>query len=311
MASVQLGDPGRLRDSARLGEMGTADGRYAAGPDTAGPNVGDQDVAGRYTVRSVARAMRLVHIVADGPPEGLTLSHLARALGTSKSTTLALARTLTAFGMLRDGRPGPRYTLGTGLIRLGDIARGQLPLGDLSRPLLTELSDLTKMTSRLAICDDGFPVFIERVDGPGSVRFHTPLGQREMPHSSAAGKAILATLSADQVRGLCAQTGLRQRTGHTITDLASLLENLAVVRSNGFAIDDEEDAEGIFCLGAAFFGHDGAVAGAVSVTGIKGDLPAWRVNELGQAVRRAADRVSEILGGPRYAERDPAGSATV
>jgi IclR family acetate operon transcriptional repressor len=288
----------------------TAEPGDPAAPDSAGPDADDRDVAGRYTVRSVARAMRLVHIVADGPPEGLPLSDLARALGTSKSTTLALARTLTAFGMLRDGRPGPRYTLGTSLIRLGDIARGQLPLGDLSRPLLTELSDLTKMTSRLAICDDGYPVFIERVDGPGSVRFHTPLGQREMPHSTAAGKAILAALPADLVRGLCAQTGLRRRTGHTITDLASLLENLAVVRSNGFAIDDEEDAEGIFCLGAAFFGHDHAVAGAVSVTGIKGDLPAWRVNELGQAVRRAADRVSEILGGPPYARRDAPGPAT-
>jgi IclR family acetate operon transcriptional repressor len=288
------------------------DGR---GPAAAGGRSGDDygtdlDVAGRYTVRSVARAMRLVQIVADGPAEGLTLSDLARELGTSKSTTLALARTLTAFGMLRDLRPGPRYTLGTGLIRLGDIARGQLPLGDLSRPLLTELSELTKMTSRLAICDDGFPVFIERVDGPGSVRFHTPLGQREMPHASAAGKAILATMTSDQVRDLCAQNGLRRRTGHTITDLASLLENLALVRSNGFAIDDEEDAEGIFCLGAAFFGHDGGVAGAVSVTGIKGDLPAWRVNELGQAVRRAADRVSEILGGPRYSGREQAGPET-
>jgi hypothetical protein len=40
----------------------------------------------------------------------------------------------------------------------------------------------------------------------------------------------------------------------------------------------------------------------VSVTGIKGDLPAWRINELGQAVRRAADRVSQILGGPRYCD---------
>ena len=261
-----------------------------------------EDVAGRYTVRSVARAMRLVQIVADGPDEGLTLSDLARALGTSKSTTLALARTLIAFGLLRDGRPGPRYTLGTGAIRLGDIARGQLPLGDLSRPLLVELAEATKMTSRLAICDEGFPVFIERVDGPGSVRFHTPLGQREMPHASAAGKAILATMTEEQVRELCAQTGLRARTGHTITDVDSLLANLALVRTNGFAIDDEEDAEGIFCLGAAIFGHDRAVAGAVSVTGIKGDLPAWRINELGQAVRQVADGVSQILGGPRYAD---------
>jgi IclR family acetate operon transcriptional repressor len=265
------------------------------------------EVAGRYTVRSVARAMRLVQIVADGPADGLPLSELARALGTSKSTALSLARTLTAFGMLRDGQPGPRYTLGTGLIRLGDIARGQLPLGDVCRPLLTELADLTKMTSRLAICDDGFPVFIERVDGPGSVRFHTPLGQRELPHSSAAGKAILATMTGEQVREVCGQAGLTRRTSHTITDLASLRENLALVRSNGFALDDEEDAEGIFCLGAAFFGHDGTVAGAVSVTGIKGDLPAWRVNELGQAVRRAADQVSEILGGPRNADRVMAG----
>jgi IclR family transcriptional regulator, acetate operon repressor len=253
--------------------------------------------------------MRLVQIVADGPAEGLSLSDLARAIGTSKSTTLALARTLTAFGMLRDSKPGPRYALGTGAIRLGDIARGQLPLGDLSRPLLTELAELTKMTSRLAICDDGFPVFIERVDGPGSVRFHTPLGQREMPHASAAGKAILATMSEQQVRDLCAQTGLRRRTSHTITDVDSLLANLKLVRHNGFAMDDEEDAEGIFCLGAAIFGHDGAVAGAVSVTGIKGDLPAWRINELGQAVRRAADRVSEILGGPRYVDLPAAENA--
>jgi IclR family acetate operon transcriptional repressor len=275
--------------------------------DGDGVQAGDQ-LAGRYTVRSVARALRLVQIVADGPAEGLSLSDLAKAVGASKSTTLALARTLVAFGMLRDGRPGPRYTLGTGLIRLGDIARGQLPLGDLCRPMLTELSDLTKMTSRLAICDDGFPVFIERVDGPGSVRFHTPLGQRELPHASAAGKAMLATMTEAQVRDQCAQVGLARRTSHTITDFASLLENLALVRSNGFALDDEEDAEGIFCLGAAFFGHDGVVAGAVSVTGIKGDLPAWRVNELGQAVRRAADGVSEMLGGPRYADREAAGS---
>ncbi len=300
VTSVRMNDTAQRGAAANRGEAG--------GQDEAGSQdePGNQDEAGRYTVRSVARAMRLVQIVADGPPEGWTLSDLARALGTSKSTTLALARTLTAFGMLRDGRPGPRYTLGTGVIRLGDIARGQLPLGELSRPLLTELSDLTKMTSRLAICDEGFPVFIERVDGPGSVRFHTPLGQREMPHASAAGKAMLATMTEQQVRDLCSQAGLRRRTGHTITDVGTLIKNLAQVRSNGFAIDDEEDAEGIFCLGASFFGHDGAVAGAVSVTGIKGDLPAWRINELGQAVRRAADQVSEILGGPRYSERERA-----
>lgn len=262
------------------------------------------DTAGRYTVRSVARAMRLIELVAEGPREGRSLSDLARGLGTSKSTTLALARTLTGSGMLRvrDTRPGPKYTLGTAMIRLGDITRHQVPLGDICRPILVRLSDLTKMTARVAICDQGHPVFIERVDGPGSVRFYTPLGQREVPHSSAAGKAILATMTEAQVRAICAESGLQARTARTITEFDALLADLAGVRANGFAVDDEEDAEGIFCVGAAFFGHDGSCAGAVSVTGIKNDLPEWRVNELGRTVRRAADEVCEQAGGARYAD---------
>ena len=261
----------------------------------------DGEVADRYTVRSVARALRLVGAVAEGPAEGRSLSDLARELGTSKSTTLALARTLSAFGYLRDATHGRGYALGTALIRLGDIAGQQIPLRDLCRPLIDELSRETKMTARAAVNDDGYPVFIDRVDGPGTVRFHTPLGQREVPYASSAGKAILASLDEPWVRRICADTGLRPRTAHTITDIGSLLDNLAEASRRGFAVDDEEDAEGVICVGAAFFGHDGGCAGAVSVTGIKGDLPAWRVDELGHAVRRCADKVSESLGGSRYA----------
>jgi IclR family acetate operon transcriptional repressor len=262
----------------------------------------DRQIAGRYTVQSVARALRLVEIVADGPPGGLSLSELSRALGTSKSSTLALARTLVAFGYLRYAHPGPGYTLGTGLIRLGDIVGQQLPLGELCRPRIEELSRATKMTSRVAINDNGYPVFVQRVDGPGSVRFYTPLGQRELPYASAAGKAILSAMDEGGIRRMCAETGLSPRTAHTITDIDTLLDNLAVARRLGFAVDDEEDAEGVFCVGAAFFGHDGSCAGAVSVTGIKGDLPAWRIDELGRIVRRYADDVSDMLGGSPYTD---------
>jgi len=260
----------------------------------------DREIAGRYTVQSVARALRLVEIVAGGPPDGLSLSQLSRTLGTSKSSTLALARTLVAFGYLRDAHPGPGYTLGTGLIRLGDIVGTQLPLGHMCRPVIEGLSRDTKMTSRVAISDQGYPVFVDRVDGPGSVRFHTPLGQRELPYASAAGKAILSAMDSDGIRRMCAETGLAPRTAHTITDVDTLLDNLAVARRLGFAVDDEDDAEGVFCVGAAFFGHDGSCAGAVSVTGIKGDLPTWRINELGRTVRRYADQVSGMLGGSPY-----------
>lgn len=252
----------------------------------------------------MARALDLISIVSNKSQDGLSLTELSKALGVSKSTTLSLVHTLISYGYLSHSEPGPRYFLGTTLIRLGDIASQQLPLGSICRPFLEELAAETKMTSRVAINDGGYPIFIERVDGPGSVRFYTPLGQREIPYASAAGKAILATFPENEIRDICLKTGLVPRTSHTMTDIGTLLDNLALTNRRGFAIDDEEDAEGIFCAASAFFDHNGECVGAISVTGIKGDLPSWRVDELGRSVRSFADKISALLGGSTYTSRE-------
>ncbi len=89
--------------------------------------------AGRYTVKSVARALRLVGIVADGPAEGQTLSELATALGISKSSTLALARTLEAAGFLR-------YLCEAGMTT-GLIRTGRRPRAKAIRPPLAQIPE--------------------------------------------------------------------------------------------------------------------------------------------------------------------------
>ena len=113
----------------------------------------EPDLASRYTVGSVARALRLLDVVAEGPAEGLTVSEIARALGTSKSTAFALAHTLGDQGYLRAVDPGPRYLLGLALVRLGDVSANRLPLGPLCRPILHDLSARTGLTTRAAVND--------------------------------------------------------------------------------------------------------------------------------------------------------------
>lgn len=242
----------------------------------------------------------MLNLVVEGPPEGLSLSEIARAVGMSKSSALATARTLATFNYLRDSEPGPRYKPGMALIRLGDLTTRQQPLGEVCMPILRELAHRTGMTARAAMSEGGHPVFVARVDGPGTVRFHTPLGAREAPHSTAAGKAILATLNDAEVAEICEESGLPATTSHTIIELPNLLDELALTRERGFAVDDEEDADGVFCIGAAFFDHSGRCAGALSVTGIKVDLPARRVLAVGKTVRDLADEVSVLLGGRAY-----------
>ncbi len=261
------------------------------------PGASGGEPGSRYTVGSVAKALRLLEAVADGPVEGLTLSEIYRELGTSKSAAFALVRTLADQGYLRAVDPGPRYLLGLALVRLGDVSADRLPLGTLCRPILHELSTRTGLTTRAAVNDGSQPMFVERVDAPGAIRFHTPLGVPELAHVSSAGKAILAASPDEEVTALLARTGLPQRTPKTITDLDELRADLAATRRRGYAVDDEEDVEGVFCVGAAFFDHAGACAGAISATGIKRDLPPRAVEDLGQAVRAAADQITELLRG--------------
>lgn len=252
-----------------------------------------------HGVQSVERALHLVDTAAEAAPDGMSLGQATEALGVAKSTAFNLLKTLVAHGFLREERPGPRYFLGMSLMRLGDLVGQQLPVTEISRPLLRELTDATGLTSRVAVVDDGCPVFLERVDGPGMVRFHAPLGCREAPHASAAGKAILATYDEKRVREICEAEGLVAHTRSTITDVEALLVDLEQTRARGFAIDDEEEAEGVFCIGAPFMDHQNRCLGALSVTGIRAEVPSWRVLHIGELVREYANRLTREMSGPR------------
>ena len=252
----------------------------------------------RYRVRSIERALDVLDALAEADAGGLRLAELARSLDTSKSTVLAVLRTLTARGFvaeLGEGR-GRRYRLGLTLARLGHQALGQIDVLEVALPSLQAMTDETGWTSRVGVLDDAFAVILGRVDGPGDIRFQSNLARRESPHCSAIGKALLSHLPEEEVRAIIARTGLPRRTAATITDIDHLLRDLEGVRSQGFAVDDEEDNEGVCCVGAAVFDHRRTCVAAVSVTGLKLMLPAGGIHGVGQVVRRYAAEISALLG---------------
>jgi len=252
-----------------------------------------------YTVESVSRALTLVDHIVTAPHEGLTLAQIVRLTGASKGATHAMLRTLVDHGYLRISEPGPRYLPGMALIRIGDLASAREPLAGVSRAILTDLSQKSGLTVRIAQNDNGYPIFVERIDGPGTVRFYTSLGLRELPHVSSVGKAILAELSDERIQTIAEESGLEARTPNTITTISRLMSEIQEVRQQGFAVDDEEDAQGVFCVGAAFFDHSGQCAGGISTTGIKMDQSLESVQRLGELVLRHANQITEALGGKK------------
>jgi IclR family transcriptional regulator, acetate operon repressor len=261
--------------------------------------------AQRYRLHSVERALDTLELLAAAGPGGMTLTELAERISVSKSSAFVLLQTLIARGFAADSgtRLTRRYRLGLALAKLGDAAEVQSPLIALATPVLQSVTDTTGLTTRLVVPDGPYAVVTARVDAPGTVRFASYLGQREFPHCTSAGKALLATLPPEQARALALESGMPARTGRTITDPDDLLRDLELSAARGYTIDDEEDSEGVFCVGAAIFDRNGARVAAISGTGLKLNRPTWRMDELGLTIREAADQITVALGGPPFAER--------
>ncbi|WP_406739761.1 IclR family transcriptional regulator [Streptomyces atratus] len=265
----------------------------------------------KYWVKSVARAADILEaLAAPAQGNGLSVTEVGQACSISKSAAFGMLQTLRAYGLVSDDGEGMnrRYRLGMSLARLGDRARSQVSLRGVAHPVLRELTRTTGMASRLAVPEDGHAVVVDQVELDQRVRLDLRMGQRELPHCTGLGKALLSAVPPSEAAAVVERFGLPRRTSRTITDPATFLSHLRDIARVGYALDDEEDAEGIICIGAPVFDDRSACAGAVSITGLKLGLPAWRYQELGGQVRDAARRISLSLGW--VDDADGAGSDT-
>lgn len=258
---------------------------------------GEADAStGRYTLQSVSRAVDVLEILAAAE-SSLGVSDVARELGASKSTAFAILQTLEERNLVSSTGEGfqRRYALGLGLARLGHRAVSRLSLVDAAMPHLERLTRMTKLSSRVATMSKGIAVVLGQVDGP-NLRFDLNMGGRERLHCTGIGKAILGQYTDAEVIDLAEQTGLPRRTAYTITSIDALLKDIASVRERGFSVDDEEDAEGVLCIGAPLIDHTGACAGGISITGLKMNQQLERVLRLGELVMATAQSISRQLG---------------
>src|SRR5260370_10235372 len=130
------------------------------------------------------------------------------------------------------------------LAKLGDVAEVQSPLISVVTPVMQSLTDATGLTTRLVIPEGPFAIVTARVDAPGTVRFASYLGQREFPHCTSAGKALLSTLPPEQARALAVEAGMPARTRRTITHPPAPLRDLRPNPGPAHAIHHQESPRG-------------------------------------------------------------------
>lgn len=195
------------------------------------------------SVQSVERAAELLELLADAGGEA-ALSELAATTGLPLPTIHRLMRTLLALGYVRQ-LPSRRYALGPRLIRLGESAGRQL--GNAARPYLAQIAAELGESANLAMIDRDMAVYVAQASSGQSMRMFTEVGRRVYTHCTGVGKAVLAQLDDGTVREIVRRVGMPAMTEHSITDVETLLAELATIRERGYAIDEGEQEIGVRC----------------------------------------------------------------
>ncbi|MDE3238858.1 MAG: IclR family transcriptional regulator [Paracoccaceae bacterium] len=255
------------------------------------------DKTDQNTVQSLDRAMSLLKRLSES--SGLTLSELAAESKQAPATVYRVLVTLQGHGMVEMEEPGQLWHVGAGSFRIGSSFLRRTKLAERARGPMQALMRATGETANLGVESRDEVLFLAQVETHEAIRAFFPPGTLSPMHVSGIGKALLAWYPEDRVRAIIARRGLTGFTPLSLTAPQSLMRDLARTRERGFAIDDQEKAQGMRCVAAPIFNGFGEPVAGLSVSG-----PAFRIGledaaRIGAEVRAAADEVTEAVGGVR------------
>ncbi len=242
-------------------------------------------------IPAVGRTFAMLELLAHSR-KALNVSEISRTLRLPKSSTFRMLIALEDEHCVQKDTHSGRYRFGFRLVNLSRAAVENLQIRELARPFLISLMLSTGLAVHLSVLAHGQAIIIEKIEAPGFGRIGTWPGRAMDINSTAAGKALIAFLSAEELDREVKSRAFVKHNQKTITSLAKLKEHLAGVRELGYSVDDEEDEIGARCVGAPILDATGKVIAAVSVVGTVDQVSREDFRGLGATVKRCAASVS-------------------
>jgi IclR family transcriptional regulator, pca regulon regulatory protein len=271
-------------------------GRAAAKPAPAAagavsPN-GDKP---EYRVEALAKGLRLLSLFDEQRPTW-RVTDMASVAGLPVPTVYRVVMTLTAEGYL-DHLPNGDYRPGVKTLTLGTAALRSLDLVGLARPKLEQLGESTGETVNLAVLTGDRVLYLVRLRNSDLVTANIQVGSTLPAVTTSIGKLLLAYLDDAELRArVTPQSFAAQHGPNAKVSLDELREELAKIREQGWAMQDEELAYGLRSVAGPIRGSDGRVVAGVNLAVQARDWSNQRiVRELRPAVLESCQEISALL----------------
>ncbi|WP_171042226.1 IclR family transcriptional regulator [Sinomonas gamaensis] len=244
----------------------------------------------------IARAAAVLFAFSAEKPE-LTLGEIAKRAELPPSTVRRLLVQLIDAGLIDQDGSSRTYALSLRLAQLGAVALGSRDLVQRANPVMRALTSRVGEAVFLGQLSPQGVVYLAVTQPDTAVRISTRAGEVRPAHTTSMGKALLASLAANDVEAWVASHPLGSGTQFAHTDPQTLRSDLEGVRSRGYAVNNRESSAEFTSVAAPVRDHRGATVAALAISAPAYRIPRERIPELGAAVLEAARELTSRLGG--------------
>lgn len=246
-------------------------------------------------VQSAERIFQVLEMLAENGEMGLM--EISAALGLHKSTVHRLLMSLIYMGYAKQDEYTQKYTLSYKIVNMAGKILGRTDILQIAKPFMERLSDVSGETVHLVQREGNHILYISKIEAKvGTIRMVSHVGMVHPMYCSGVGKAIMATLPEKDVKEIWDASVIEKKTDKTITEYGQMLATLEEVRAKGYALDDEENEEGVRCIAACLRGYGKNVKYAFSISGPVSRMTKERVEELAVDVKKVQEELSRELG---------------
>ncbi len=269
----------------------------APSPTPAQPQAADgRPRSPEYRVEALAKGLRMLALFTEQRPTW-RVTDIAPALGMPLPTVYRLVMTLKAEGYL-DHLPNGDYRPGVRVLTLGSAALRGLDLVDLATPPLQALADETGETVNLALLNEDRVLYLVRLRNSDLVTANIQVGSTLAAVHTSIGKLLLAFLDEATLRETVTDASFGPNHGpNAKVSLDELRADINKIRSDGWAMQDEELAYGLRSVAAPVYNASGQIIAGANIAVPSRDWSNQRiVRELMPKIVRTGREISGLLG---------------
>jgi IclR family pca regulon transcriptional regulator len=213
-------------------------------------------------VQSLQRGLAVIRAF-DAENPALTLSDVAKATDLAPATARRFVLTLVDLGYMR--AEGRWFRLSPRVLELGRPYLSSMTLPALAAPHLRALVADVRESSSIAILDGSDIVYVAHEAAKRLMSVQVTVGTRDPAFATSLGRVLIAGKSDEWLEASLASLQLTQIMPATIAEPDALLAELRRIRTQGFALVDQEFEEGLRALSAPIHDRDGTVIAALNV----------------------------------------------